>query len=225
MTIAWQETPKRLSPDRVRATAFPLSRRGRRGLDEEHVRAFVSEVEQELLALLSEKTSLAGEVERLRKRIISGTPRQGGVRFGQEDAHAHSVRILSSAQLTADRYVADAQAYSRKLTDEARNRRDEILAQAHRHAEMVIEEASVRARAAAVSALRAADPLQGEADLRTLQAEIAYLREFSEVYRTHLRAYTEGVLSSIDEWEQREERSISQVTAETEAISRADLAV
>src|SRR5260370_14383383 len=197
MTIAWQETPKRLSPDRVWAPTFPLSRRGRRGLDEEHVRAFVSEVEQELLALLSEKTSLAGEVERLRKRIISGTPRQGGVRFGQEDAHDHAVRILSSAQLTADRYVADAQAYSRKLTDEARNRRGEVLAQAHRHAEMVIEEASVRARAAAVSALRAADPLQGEADLRTLQADIAYLRQFRDAYPTPPPPYTTGGLNSI----------------------------
>jgi DivIVA domain-containing protein len=182
---------ERLSPDQVRETAFPLTRLGKRGFDEEHVRVFLAEVEQELLTLLSEKTSLANEVERLRKRIVSGATGQGGMPFRKEDAHAHAVRILSNAQLTADRYVADAQAYSRKLTDEARRRRDEILAQAHRHAEMVIEEASER----------------DEAGLRPLQAEVAYLRVFGEVYLAHLRAYTEGVLRSIDEWELHEERS------------------
>ena len=188
----------RLSPDQVRATAFPLTRLGRRGLDHEHVRVFLAEVERELLTLLSEKTSLAAEVERLRRRIITGGSGQGGMRIGNDDAHAHAVRILSTAQLTADRYVADAQAYSRKLTDEARHRRDEILAQAQRHAEMVIEEAAER----------------DEAGLTPLQAEIAYLRVFGEVYLTHLRAYTEGVRRSIDEWELREERAISHVTAE-----------
>ena len=193
-------TQHRLSPDQVRAMAFPLTRLGRRGLDEEHVRDFLAEVERELLTLRTEKTSLATEVERLRRRIISGGSGQGGKLIGTEDAHAHAVRILSTAQLTADRYVADAQAYSRKLTDEARHRRDEILAQAQRHAEMVIEEAG-----------------RDEAGLRPLEAELAYLRVFSEVYLTHLRAYTEGVLRGIDEWELREERAISHVTSRVAA--------
>src|SRR6266700_656929 len=219
MTVAWQEDQKRLTPDDVQAVSFPLSRLGRRGFDEEHVRAFLQEVERELVTLLNEKVSLWNEVERLRRRIITGMKQGDGVLFGREDAHVHAVRILSNAQLTADRYVADAQAYSHRLTEEARTRRDEILVEAQQHADMVLEEASSRAREAALATLNA--PVasvasvapQMEADRSALKAELAYLRTFGEVYRTHLRAYTEGMLRSIAEWERSEAGAIQQATA------------
>jgi len=228
MTVAWQEDQKRLTPDEVQAVSFPLSRLGRRGFDEEHVRLFLQAVEREIVTLLNEKVSLWNEVERLRRRIIAGmkqgdkqgdkqSDKQGdGVLFGREDAHVHAVRILSNAQLTADRYVADAQAYSHRLTEEARTRRDEILVEAQQHADMVLEEASSRAREAALATLNApvasAAP-QMEADRSALKAELAYLRTFGEVYRTHLRAYTEGMLRSIAEWERSEAGAIQQATA------------
>jgi DivIVA domain-containing protein len=219
MTIAWQEDPKRLTPDEVQAVTFPLSRIGRRGFDEESVRAFLAEVERELVTLLNEKVSLWNEVERLRRRIIAGM-KQGdaaaasGVLFGREDAHVHAVRILSNAQLTADRYVADAQAYSHRLTEEARTRRDEILTEAQEHADMVLDEASNRAREAAIATLDA--PAEGEhlqADRSALKAELAYLRTFGEVYRAHLRAYTEGMLRSIADWEDKEAHTLAEVAA------------
>src|SRR6266702_4744490 len=218
MTVAWQEDQKRLTPDDVQAVAFPLSRLGRRGFDEEHVRAFLQEVEREIVTLLNEKGSLWNEVERLRRRIITGMKqgdKQGdGVLFGREDAHVHAVRILSNAQLTADRYVADAQAYSHRLTEEARTRRDEILVEAQQHADMVLEEASSRAREAALATLNAPVAPQMETDRSALKAELAYLRTFGEVYRTHLRAYTEGMLRSIAEWERNEAGAIQQASAE-----------
>lgn len=215
MTVAWQEDQKRLTPDDVQAVTFPLSRLGRRGFDEESVRAFLQEVERELVTLLNEKVSLWNEVERLRRRIIAGMKQGDGVLFGREDAHVHAVRILSNAQLTADRYVADAQAYSHRLTEEARSRRDEILSQAQDHADLVLEEAAGRAREAAIATLSA--PAEGEhteADRSALKAELAYLRTFGEVYRAHLRAYTEGVLHSIAEWEHREARTLAEVAAD-----------
>ena len=215
MTVAWQEDQKRLTPDDVQAVSFPLSRLGRRGFDEEHVREFLQEVERELVTLLNEKVSLWNEVERLRRRIITGMKQGDAVLFGREDAHVHAVRILSNAQLTADRYVADAQAYSHKLTEEARSRRDEILLEAQQHADMVIEEASTRAREAAIATLNApVPPQQMEADRSALKAELAYLRTFGEVYRTHLRAYTEGMLRSIAEWERSEAGAIEQASAD-----------
>ena len=147
MTVAWQSEQKRITPEDMQAVSFPLSRLGRRGYDEDQVRAFLQEVERELVTLMNEKVSLYNEVERLRKRIISGMKSgNDGVLFGREDAHIHAVRILSNAQLTADRYVADAQAYSYRLTEEARTRRDEILSEAKQHADLVLEEASSRAR-------------------------------------------------------------------------------
>jgi DivIVA domain-containing protein len=220
MTIAWQDEQKRLTPDDVQSASFPLSRLGRRGYDEEHVRAFLREVERELVTLLNEKVSLWNEVERLRRRILSGMKpgKDGGVLFGREDAHVHAVRILSNAQLTADRYVADAQAYSHRLTEEARSRRDEILTEAQRHADMVLAEAQSRAREAALATLNApAVAPQMEADRSALKAELAYLRTFGEVYRTHLRAYTEGMLRSIAEWERSEAGALEQASADAEA--------
>jgi DivIVA domain-containing protein len=220
MTIAWQDEQKRLTPDDVQSASFPLSRLGRRGYDEEHVRAFLREVERELVTLLNEKVSLWNEVERLRRRILSGMKpgKDGGVLFGREDAHVHAVRILSNAQLTADRYVADAQAYSHRLTEEARSRRDEILTEAQRHADMVLAEAQSRAREAALATLNAPSAApQMEADRSALKAELAYLRTFGEVYRTHLRAYTEGMLRSIAEWERTEAGALEQASADAEA--------
>src|SRR6266700_7002253 len=215
MTVAWQQEEKRLTPDEVQAVTFPLSRIGRRGFDEDHVRAFLQEVEREIVTLLNEKVSLWNEVERLRRRIITGMKSgSDGVLFGREDAHVHAVRILSNAQLTADRYVADAQAYSHRLTEEARSRRDEILNEAQQHADLVLEEATTRAREAALATLNAPVPNQMESDRSALKAELAYLRTFGEVYRTHLRAYTEGMLRSIAEWERNEAGAIQQASAE-----------
>lgn len=214
MTVAWQEEEKRLTPEDVQAVTFPLSRLGRRGLDEEHVRAFLQQVEREIVTLVNEKVSLWNEVERLRRRIISGMKPGDDVLFGREDAHVHAVRILSNAQLAADRYVADAQAYSHKLTEEARNRRDEILLEAQQHADMVIEEATTRAREAAIATLDAPSSPQLETDRTALRAELAYLRTFGEVYRTHLRAYTEGMLRSIAEWERNEAAAVRAATAD-----------
>jgi DivIVA domain-containing protein len=220
MTVAWQDEQKRLTPEDLQAVTFPLSRLGRRGYDEDHVRTFLQDVERELVTLLNEKVSLWNEVERLRKRIMGMKSSGDGVLFGREDAHIHAVRILSSAQLTADRYVADAQAYSHRLTEEARTRRDEILSEAQQHADMVLEEASSRAREAALATLNAPPvPPQMEADRSALKAELAYLRTFGEVYRTHLRAYTEGMLRSIAEWERNEAGAIRQASAETGGTS------
>jgi len=216
MIAAWQDEQKRLTPEDLQAVSFPLSRLGRRGYDEDHVRVFLQQVERELITLMNEKVSLWNEVERLRKRIISGMKsKSDGVLFGREDAHIHAVRILSNAQLTADRYVADAQAYSSRLTEEARTRRDQILTEAQQHADMVLAEASSRAREAALATLNAPPvPPQLEADRSALKAELAYLRTFGEVYRTHLRAYTEGMLRSIAEWERNEAGAIRQASAE-----------
>src|SRR5215470_3860509 len=214
MTMAWQVEQKRLTPDDIQSASFPLSRLGRRGYDEEHVRAFLREVERELVTLLNEKISLWNEVERLRRRIIGGMKKSGdSVLFGREDAHVHAVRILSNAQLTADRYVADAQAYSHRLTEEARTRRDEILSEAQQHAELVLAEATSQASQAAIASLSAPAAPQMEASRSALKAEIAYLRTFGEVYRTHLRAYTEAMLRSIEEWERNEAGAIEQASA------------
>ncbi|HEY5986507.1 MAG TPA: DivIVA domain-containing protein [Streptosporangiaceae bacterium] len=211
MTTAWFDEQSRLTPDELQTVTFPFSRRGRRGYEEEPVREFLRAVHAEFVRLVNERASLWQEVQRLRRRIIAGKADgdPNAVLFGEADAHVHAVRILSTAQVTADRYVADAQAYSSRVTEEARLRRDHIMREAQEHSEMLLEDARVRAREAAVSALDTAPP-QTDRERRAAQADLAYLRTYSDVYRAHLRAYTEGVLRSIEDWERKEAASLQE---------------
>jgi DivIVA domain-containing protein len=205
-------TDNRLTPDAVQAVSFPSSRLGRRGLDEDHVRAFCGQVERELVRLFNERTSLTDEVQRLRRRVLglSGDDVESGYR--QDDAHVQAVRILSKAQQTADRYVADAQEYSRQLAQDARRRRDEILSEARSHAAKMLEEAHGEASRAAEVAMSAPIAQTGS-DRRELEAELAYLRTFSDVYRTHLHAYLDALLRNVEEWECAERTSLAAASA------------
>src|ERR1700761_8041009 len=56
----------RLTPGRVRSMSFRLARLGHRGIDEEDVRDFRDQVEEELSLLLEERNALQREVHRLR---------------------------------------------------------------------------------------------------------------------------------------------------------------
>lgn len=212
MTTAWFDEQDRLTPQELQAVTFPLSRLGRRGYDEEPVRRFLRIVHGEFVRLVNERASLWQEVQRLRRRILAGADGDPqAVLFGEADAHIHAVRILSTAQATADRYVADAQAYSSRVTEEARLRRDHIMGEAQQHSDMILEDAHARAREAAVSALNLPAPPQTDRERQAAQAELAYLRTYSDVYRAHLRVYTEGVLRSIEEWERKEAASFQEV--------------
>jgi cell division septum initiation protein DivIVA len=207
-TTTWFDEKDRLTLEKLQTATFPLSRLGRRGYEEEPVKNLLRTVHAEFLRLVNERASLWQEVQRLRRRVMSGGADGGPqeVLFGKEDAHIHAVRILSTAQVTADRYVADAQAYSSRLTEEARLRRDHIMREAHQHSDMILEDAHARAREAAVSALSAPVPPQTNDERHAAHAELAYLRTYGDVYRAHLRAYTESVLRGIEDWERRERK-------------------
>jgi cell division septum initiation protein DivIVA len=197
MTLAHSEMP---TPERVRSAAFTPTRLGRRGIDEAEVRAFCEWIADGLGMLLNDNNMLQAEIMRLRDRLLEGKGRTG---IQPEDAHVQAVQVLSKAQQTADRYVADAQEYSRELAGEARLRRDEILNEAKVRASMIVEDAHTTATKAANTARDTPEPLPA-AERQDLQAEIAYLRTFSDVCRTHLRAYLESLTRSIDEWENAE---------------------
>ncbi|HEX3513326.1 MAG TPA: hypothetical protein VHT26_04915 [Trebonia sp.] len=197
MTPAHSEIP---TPERVRSAAFTPTRLGRRGIDESEVHAFCEWMADGLGMLLNDNNMLQAEIMRLRDRLLGGKGRTG---IQPEDAHVQAVQVLSKAQQTADRYVTDAQEYSRELAGEARLRRDEILREAKVRASMILEDAHTTATRAADAARDTPEPLPA-AERQDLQAEITYLRTFSDVCRTHLRAYLESLTRSIDEWEHGE---------------------
>jgi DivIVA domain-containing protein len=215
LATAWFDQQDRLTPEDLRTVAFPLTRLGRRGYEEEPVNGFLRKVHAEFVRLVNERSSLWQEVRQLRRRLLAGAADGDpqAVLFGEADAHIHAVRILSTAQTTADRYVADAQAYSSRVTEEARQRRDDIMNEAQQHSDVLLEEARARARDAAVSALNHPAPQNGH-EREAAQAELAYLRTYTDVYRAHLRAYTEGVLRSIEEWERKEAASFREAAKE-----------
>lgn len=198
-------TREPLTPELVRSAAFPSARLGRRGLDEGEVRAFCGWVSDGLARVLSDNIMLQEEVLRLRGRLLD---RNGQPEVRPEDGHVQAVYVLSKAQQTADRCVADAQEYSRELAEDARMRRDEILREAKMRASTILDEAHASASQAASAVPDTREPLPA-AESQQLQAEIAYLRAFSDVCRTHLRAYMESLTRSIEQWERAEHDSAS----------------
>jgi DivIVA domain-containing protein len=200
---------QRLTPDVVQAVAFRTARLGRRGFDEEHVRAFCQQVEEELVMLLNERTGLREEVNRLRRRVLGISADDGEAGYRRDDGHIQAVGILSRAQQTANHYVAEAQEYSRRLAEDARRRRDEILAEARSHADLVLEEAHREASRAAQAAMATAPVAESEGSSGELEAGLAYLRTFSDVYRTHLRAHLDALVRDVDQWEHAENSSLS----------------
>jgi cell division septum initiation protein DivIVA len=191
-----------LTPEFVRSATFNPARLGRRGLDEAHVHAFCQWVADDLARVLSENAMLHEEVLRLRDRVLErGGQADAGLR--PEDGHVQAVYVLSKAQQTADRYVADAQEYSRDIAVEARRRHDDILREAQVRASMILDEAHVSASQAASAVADTREPLPAS-ERQQLESEIAYLRTFSDVCRTHLRAYMESLTRSIEEWERAE---------------------
>ncbi|HMH94548.1 MAG TPA: DivIVA domain-containing protein, partial [Streptosporangiaceae bacterium] len=112
-------TEQRLTPDVVQAVSFRSAHLGRRGFDEEHVRTFCHQVQDELVRLLNERTALQEEVNRLRRHILGHPGEDDGFGYSRADAHLQAVSILYRAQQTADHYVAEAQEYSRHLAQDA----------------------------------------------------------------------------------------------------------
>jgi cell division septum initiation protein DivIVA len=213
MTRANSET---LTPERVRSAVFSPTRLGRRGVDEGEVRAFCDWVSDGLGRLLNDNAGLQEEVMRLRNRLIGGKEKAGPQ---PEDAHVQAVYVLSRAQQTADRYVADAQEYSRELAQDAQLRRDEVLREAKMRASMILEEAHTAASQAASVVSNTRDRLPAS-ERQELQAEITYLRTFSDVCRTHLRAYMESLGRSIEQWEQVEREGAAAAVEARESVLR-----
>jgi cell division septum initiation protein DivIVA len=194
-----------LTPQRVRSASFSPARLGRRGVDEGQVREFCGWVSDEFSRMLTERTELEEEVLRLRERVLDGNE---GTGVKPEDGHVQAVYVLSKAQETADRYVASAQEYSREIAEDARKRREEILREAKVRASLILEEAHASASQAAQMVPAAGEPLSA-AQRRDLEAEIAYLRTFSDVCRTHLKAYLDSLTRSIEEWEHAERQGLA----------------
>ncbi|HTW05076.1 MAG TPA: DivIVA domain-containing protein [Streptosporangiaceae bacterium] len=177
---AWFEDPNRLTPDKLRNVTFPQTRVGRRGYEEEPVNQFVRQVHSELQRLVNERASLWEDVQQLRRRMLGTEPDEGDEKALRTSEAAARVQVV------------------------------QILREAQERSSFILEDAHEKARDAAVDALDDSLPPQSDSERQATRAELAYLRTYSRVYREHLRAYTEGVLRGIEDWERKEAASLQE---------------
>jgi len=113
-----------------------------------------------------------------------------------EPPSEQAVRILSSAQQTADNYVAEAEEFSRQVTSEARTEYEEQIRQARENAGAIIQAAQEAATRMVPGAAEA-----GQRSVEELQEQVAYLKTFGQAVRVQLRSYLEALISDVEtEW-------------------------
>ena len=155
-----------------------------------------TEVDRVMNRLAEELNRLAAEKAELRDRVRALQAEVEGV-VAPEPPSEQAVRILSSAQLTADNYVAEAEEFSRQVTAEARAQYEELTRQARENAGAIIQ----AAQEAAAKIGTAPAPVGTERSVEELQEQVAYLKAFGQACRVQLRSYLEALLSDVEsEW-------------------------
>jgi DivIVA domain-containing protein len=159
-----------------------------------------TEVDRVMARLAEELNRLAAEKAELRDRVRALQAAVDGV-VTPEPPSEQAVRILASAQLTADNYVAEAEEFSRQVTAEARAQYEELTREARENAGAIIQAAQEAAAKVSAGTVRPADG--PDRSVEELQEQVAYLKAFGQACRTQLRSYLEALLSDVEnEWGQ-----------------------
>jgi DivIVA domain-containing protein len=192
---------RRLTPTDVQNVRFTRGSMMRPGYTEVEVDRFLARVAQELSRSIAERAELRDQVHGLREQLAGAT---SAVPATPEPPSDQAVRILASAQQTADNYVAEAEEFSRQMTSEARTQYEELTRQARENAGAIIQAAQeAAAKVGRGHGAPAGGPAAApdEVTAQQLQEQIAYLRAFGQATRTQLRAYLEALLSDVErEW-------------------------
>ena len=180
-----------LHPADVHNVRFTRASMLRPGYVDTEVDRVMSRVAEELARHIAEKAELRDRVRALRAQI-DGTP-------VHEAPSDQAVRILSSAQQTADAYVAEAEEFSRQMTSEARTVYEDEVRQARENAGAIIQAAQEAAAKMTGGAAAGADT--GARSMEELEEQVAYLKAFGQACRVQLRSYLEALLSDVEkEW-------------------------
>lgn len=185
--------------DDLRAVHFTPASMLHPGYTDREVDAFVSRAADELARLADENAQLRQHVQGLEEHV-HGLQQQLAEAAARPSPSDQAVGILSTAQLTADEYVAEAEEFSRQMTSEARSQYEEQLAAARDKAGAIIQAAQEAGASIAASVGRGGGgPALPESE--QLQEQVAYLKAFGQACRTQLRAYLEALLSDVEtEW-------------------------
>src|SRR5829696_3819241 len=180
-----------LNPADVQNVRFTRASMLRPGYVDTEVDRVMSRVAEELARHIAEKAALRDEVRALRAHV-EGTP-------APVAPSEQAVRILSTAQQTADAYVAEAEEFSRQMTSEARAVYEEEVRQARENAGAIMQAAQEAAAKMGGGGPAAADP--DRRSVEELQQQVAYLKTFGQAVRVQLRSYLEALISDVEtEW-------------------------
>jgi DivIVA domain-containing protein len=196
MTSAQEQPPtaeRRLAPGDLHNLRFTRASMLRPGYVDAEVDRVLSRVAEELSRLIAEKAQLRDEITVLRRQVEEV---EGAV---QQPPSEQAVRILATAQQTADTYVAEAEEFSRQVTSEARTEYEQLVRQARENAGAIIQAAQ---EAAATLERGGTGPAEGEErTVEELQEQVAYLKAFGQAVRVQLRSYLEALLTDVEnEW-------------------------
>jgi len=200
---------RRLTPADVRGVRFPHASMLRPGYSDAEVDRFAQRVAEELARLHAEKAELRDHLQSLRGQIdeVKAMPTPSD----------QAVRLLSTAQQTADAYVAEAEDFSRQMATDARSQYEDHLRRARESAGAIIQTA--QEAAAKVIGERGAAPVEGGGRPdEEVQEQVAYLRAFAQATRTQLKAYLEALLADVEqEWGRADPGSVPQAPLRTSA--------
>jgi DivIVA domain-containing protein len=180
-----------LTPADLQNVRFTRASMLRPGYVDTEVDRVLSRVAEELGRLYAEKAALRDQVRSLQAQV-------DGI-VVPEAPSDQAVRILSSAQQTADNYVAEAEEFSRQVTHDARVEYEEMTREARETAGAIIQAA--QEAAAKIGPASAVPGDDGGRTVEELQEQITYLRTFGQSVRVQLRSYLEALITDVEaEW-------------------------
>jgi DivIVA domain-containing protein len=182
---------RRPTPADLQSVRFTRATMMKPGYVDTEVDRVMNRMAEELGRLYAEKAALRDQVRALQAQV-DGT-------VVPEPPSEQAVRILASAQLTADNYVAEAEEFSRQVTSEARAEYEQRVREARENAGGILQAAQEAAAKLAEGRPVAADP--GTRNVQELEEQVAYLKAFGQACRVQLKAYLEALLSDVEaEW-------------------------
>src|SRR3954468_24311899 len=189
------QTDRRLNPGDVQSVRFSNGSRLHPGYNEVEVDRFLNRVAQELARLHGEKAELRDHVHALQAQL------QDAAAAPVPDAPSdQAVRLLATAQQTADNYVAEAEDFSRQMAADARVRYEEQLRHARETAGAIIQaaqEAAGRIVAEGGEGGEVDEAVAG-ASRQELEDQVTYLKAFAQACRVQLRSYLEALLTDVE---------------------------
>jgi DivIVA domain-containing protein len=199
-------TSRRLTPADLHNVRFTRGSMLHPGYSDEEVDRLLNRVGEELGRLYAEKAELRDRVHALQAQV-------DGVEVPAPPSE-QAVRLLATAQQTADNYVAEAEDFSRQITSDARVQYEEQLRQARETAGAILQ----AAHEAAGRTTGEAGPRGPESGLSTqeLEDQVAYLKAFAQACRVQLRSYLEALLTDVEsEWGRADPAVLPKAAART----------